>query len=91
MKKKTYTPIDYGYLIQLGARLAQFRARSEATVSQWIVGHARLFSRLKAGRGCNAHTYQDAMDWFSQNWPADLEWPTDIPRPEQSSIARKVS
>ncbi|ALF02141.1 hypothetical protein vBPeaSP1_050 [Pelagibaca phage vB_PeaS-P1] len=22
--------------------------------------------------------------WFSENWPADLEWPQDIPRPSKS-------
>ena len=23
-----------------------------------------------------------AIQWFSDNWPSDLEWPAEIPRPE---------
>lgn len=91
MKMKPYTPIDYEYLTKLSGLLALFTGRSEATISDKIVGHARLFSRLKDGRGCNAHTYQNVMDWFSGNWPADLEWPADVPRPDVPSKERKAS
>tara|TARA_R110002124_G_scaffold122845_8_gene281494 strand:- start:117 stop:416 length:300 start_codon:yes stop_codon:yes gene_type:complete len=91
MTKQPYTPIDYQYLTQLADLLARFSGRSEATISQKIVGHARLFSRLNSGSGCNAHTYQNAMNWFSEHWPADLEWPADIPRPDVSRNERKAS
>lgn len=91
MKNRSYTPVDYDYLTTLSEMLSQFTGRSEATISTKIVGQARLFSRLKAGRGCNAHTYQNVMDWFSANWPADLEWPADVPRPDLPSERKKVS
>ena len=58
--------------------------RSEATISGWAVGHARLFSRIREGHGFTDTTYNRALQWFSDNWPADLVWPDDIPRPEPS-------
>ncbi|WP_425072543.1 hypothetical protein [Sagittula sp. S175] len=56
--------------------------RSEATVSNQITTHARLFKRLRSGHGCNVNTYNTAMAWFSTNWPEDLEWPKGVERPK---------
>ena len=91
MSTQSYTPISYHYLISLAEMLSQFTGRSEATISTKIVGQARLFARLRSGHGCNAHTYQNVMEWFSENWPADLEWPADIPRPDPVASERKAS
>lgn len=81
MSSQNLIHIDYGHLILLAENLAQHLQRSEATISTKIVGHARLFSRLRQGAGCNAHTYRDALQWLHDNWPADLEWPASIPFP----------
>lgn len=60
--------------------------RSEATVSNWITGtHARLFSRLRAGHGCSVPTFNKSIQWFSDHWPDDLAWPSDIPRPPKTN------
>ncbi len=56
--------------------------RSEATLSNWIFGNARLFKRLHDGCSCNVATYNKALNWFSNNWSDDLEWPTSIERPK---------
>ena len=89
MSTLAYIPIDYDHLICLSAQMADHVDRSEATLSTWCVGHARLFSRLRDGKGCNAHTYRDALEWFSDNWPEDLTWPADVPRPDPTQKARK--
>jgi len=91
MKNAAYIQIDYDHLTALAKHLAGHIDRSEATISTWCVGHARLFSRLRLGKGCNAHTYRDAMEWFAKNWPADLEWPQDIPRPSLNKTEKRVS
>jgi len=57
--------------------------RSEATISNWIVGHARLFKRLRDDKGCNASTVESVRLWFSENWPEELAWPDEITRPEE--------
>jgi hypothetical protein len=55
--------------------------RSAYTLAARAGVHSRLFKRLEAGLGCRVDTYSRALTWFSDNWPADLEWPRDIPRP----------
>jgi hypothetical protein len=69
------------HLIQLASALAAHLDRSEQTLSKWIVGHGRLFQRLRAGQGCNLSTAESVLAWFDKNWPADLAWPADIERP----------
>ncbi|MEP4986287.1 MAG: hypothetical protein ABJV68_01095 [Paracoccaceae bacterium] len=56
-------------------------------MSNKAAGNATLFERLRGGKGCTIQTAQRAMVWFSENWPADLEWPADIPRPRKKKDA----
>ncbi|WP_146193168.1 hypothetical protein [Maritimibacter sp. 55A14] len=53
-------------------------------MSNWIVGNARLFQRLRDGHGTTIRTYNKVLQWFSDHWPEDLDWPSDIPRPRKS-------
>ena len=76
-----YHGMEYSHLITLAKVLAAHKGRSEMTVAKWCGVHARLFLRLKDGRGCRVDTFNAAMGAFSDRWPADLEWPRDIPRP----------
>jgi hypothetical protein len=76
--------MEQRHLIKLAETLANHSARSEATISTWCVGHARLFKRLRDGHGCTLKTAQKAFDHLSRVWPSDLEWPSDIPRPKTS-------
>lgn len=34
--------------------------------------------------------FQEIHMWFHENWPDDLEWPADIPRP-QVAITKQAS
>lgn len=74
-------------LLTLADALANHIDRSQATISNRIVGHARLFSRLQDGKGCGLDTAEKAHHWFAENWPVDLTWPDDIPRPKKSKEA----
>lgn len=55
---------------------------AEATISNRAVGRATLFKRIREQKGCTVDTAVTAFDWFAANWPGDLEWPRDIPRPK---------
>ena len=70
-------------LVELAVQYANWRG-----VSLWRVGH------LAAGRGsffvdlrddrrhCQTNTYSRVLQWFSDQWPAELPWPPDTPRPQ---------
>lgn len=73
--------MDYAHLTTLATLLGAHQKRSDMTVAKWCGVHSRLFRRLKAGDGCRVDTFNSALQAFSNNWPADLEWPRAIPRP----------
>ena len=60
---------------------------SHRGVSLWRAGHlaanrGSFFVDLKSKkRHCQTNTYTRVLQWFSDHWPADLAWPSDIPRP----------
>jgi hypothetical protein len=54
-------------------------------LTKWQIGrramkNVRFFHDLKCGRGCTLATYERAMVWFGEEWPADLAWPEGVPR-----------
>jgi hypothetical protein len=73
--------MDTDHLIRLADALAAHLGRAEATISNKAAGHALLFKRLREGHGCTVRTAKSVSKWFAENWPADLEWPADVPRP----------
>ena len=78
--------MDSGYLLRLAEIFAAHRGLSLATVSNYVCRHARLFDRLKAGCSCTLRTYLHAIQWFSDHWPSNLEWPEEIAkRPDPTS------
>lgn len=91
MSSKQYIPINYEHLLNLASVMAAHLARSEVTISEWAGCHSRFFSRLRQGKGCSAHAYENVFVWFSSNWPEDLEWPADIPRPAPKIELRRAS
>jgi hypothetical protein len=43
-------------------------------------GNNRLILQIIDGRPVEAPNAELATDYFIANWPADLEWPADVPR-----------
>ena len=50
------------------------------TLGRHIVSNSTLAERLASGRVTVA-TVRRVEQWLSDNWPDDLDWPADIPRP----------
>jgi hypothetical protein len=73
--------MDTRHLISLVDRLSAHIGRSEMTIAKRAGVHTRLVLRLRAGGGCNVGSFTKIMAWLDENWPSDLEWPTDVPRP----------
>lgn len=62
---------------------------SHAHISHWrvfyrVTGNGQFFNGLRQGRSCTLKTASKVVQWFSDHWPEDLEWPEDIPRPPKS-------
>ncbi len=63
---------------------ADHRQIALSTVGRLGMGHGHFFERLAAGR-VTLRRADRALQWFSDHWPVDLEWPPDIPRPPPNS------
>lgn len=76
MDTKTLVNLAEAYAAHLGLKLS--------TVSTYAAMDGKFFGRLKEGAGCTLRKAARLVLWFSDNWPADLEWPRQIPRPPKS-------
>ena len=69
-------------IVELAERLAAHQGVTHFAISMRIFGKGDFFKGLKGGRDCRTRTAVRALGWFTKNWPADLDWPSDIPRPQ---------
>ena len=73
-------------LLTLARTLAERRGVKLSTVSVWATGGMNhlLFDRLAARAprvgGSRLTLENGAAAWFRQHWPANLKWPSGIPR-----------
>ena len=72
-------------LITLADTLAEHLGLTHFAISMRAMRKGDFFKRLKDhDADCRTQTAARLFDWFSQNWPADLAWPRDIPRPPKA-------
>lgn len=74
-------------LYVLASTLAAHRNWSIGTVGAYAANDGKFFLRIEEGGGCTLRTARKVLDWLSENWPDDLEWPRHIPRPSKSKEA----
>ncbi len=71
-------------LITLADMLAEHQGVTHFAISMRALGKGDFFKKLKDGGDCRTVTAARLMGFFHESWPADLEWPRDIPRPPKS-------
>lgn len=71
-------------LLRLARDFAAHRELSLSRVSWFVQGNGTFFKGLEQRKDCQISTSQKALRWFDDNWPMDLEWPSDIPRPSKT-------
>jgi hypothetical protein len=58
----------------------------KTTALSWrLFGDSKKLGALEEGADIQVTRYEKALRWLSDHWPADVEWPTDAPRPAQAS------
>lgn len=59
-----------------------------SSISSYATNDGKWLRNLRSGvAGCTVRRAAAVGIWFSTNWPADLAWPADIPRPPKSKEA----
>lgn len=59
-------------------------------VSTVVLNGGGKLDAIAKGRDLTTGSFERAMTWFSRNWPADLDWPAHIDRPEVPQDADRV-
>jgi hypothetical protein len=67
-------------LLACASAYAAARSVSLATIGRLAAGDWRFFNKLDS-RTFTARKYDEVMVWFSEQWPADTPWPSEVPRP----------
>lgn len=62
-----------------------------STVSWRCMGDTKKLGAIERGADIQVRRLERTMRWFSDNWPADLTWPGDVPRPSQSDASVEAS
>lgn len=47
-----------------------------------MLSGGRRLAMIEAGGDIGTERFERAMQWFSDNWPAEADWPKDVPRPD---------
>jgi len=58
---------------------------SRARLSTVLLSRGTRLQQLRDGGDIGSRRLDAAMQWLSDNWPADAVWPDDIPRPAPSA------
>lgn len=69
-------------LISVSDVFCAARQLSRARVSTIVFNAGSTLDRIASGRDLATGNFERAMRWFSDNWPADTEWPEGVPRPQ---------
>ena len=74
-------------LLSLIEAYSSATGKSEATVANYARQGSRFFQSLRQGARVWPETGELVVQWFSDHWPADADWPDGIIRPEPDPAA----
>lgn len=75
------------YVVRLADVYAMHSPWSATTVSGKAFGSGDSVEKLRSGKRITTERIDAGYQWFSDNWPPDLAWPSDIPRPPKRTAA----
>jgi len=76
-------------LIKISQRYSRARNISLARLGYLAAKDGKFFARLERGGSCTLRTAGKVLQYLSDNWPSNLKWPSNIPRPAASSSFSK--
>ena len=68
-------------ILRLASRYAAARRIATSTLARVATGSSTWFDRCETGR-VTIRSATAVVQWLSDHWPKELEWPADIERPE---------
>ena len=78
-------------LLFLMRTMADATGYAAGSLGRWASGSGDFTPRLERGHDITTRRAARVAQWLSDHWPADLEWPSDIPRPEPNPDREKAA
>lgn len=79
--------ISPDHIVRLASIYAEAEAKPLVTVSSRVFGDSKKLSAMADGADITVRRYAQALQWFSDNWPANAQWPEELERPLPSPDA----
>lgn len=79
--------IEIQHLIVVADAYQKAAGIAETTVSSRVFGDGKKLAALRAGSDITLTRFNDALRWFSVNWPKGARWPSIIARPSVEEAA----
>ena len=84
-----YFGMDAKSIMRLCELYAGRTGLSLSTISTYAATAGDFYGRLKRGHDLTTRRAARVVQWFSDHWPADLEWPHELPRPTPQTEAER--
>ena len=75
------------HLLKLADRYRQLTGLGQSALSWRVFGDTKKLKALRDGADIQVKRLEKAMQWFSDNWPAQADWPEGVVRPPVSTTA----
>lgn len=79
--------IQITHLLSLADAFQKADPVSDTTLSFRVFKDSKKLGALRGGSDITTGRFNDAIVWFSENWPAAGTWPADVKRPEVAETA----
>lgn len=74
--------LDTEHLLRLSDIYSAALGVAEKTTSYRVFGDSKKFAALRSGSDIGVARFNQAFGWFSNNWPANAQWPQGVYRPK---------
>lgn len=74
-------------LLTLADRYAVALGVPDITVSSRVFRDSKKIAALRGDADITLGRFNEAIEWFSANWPESVDWPGNIPRPPATGAA----
>lgn len=72
---------EVAHLISIADEYVRATGTKDVTVSFWVFNDSKKLAALRGGADITVGRYNAAIQWFSDHWPDDAQWPAIIARP----------
>jgi hypothetical protein len=76
-------------LLSVARRYGEIEEVPLSTVSSRVLNDGKKLRALEEGADITVGRLEDALRWFSENWP-DGDWPSDVPRPSTEALEARA-